>query len=245
MKKFIVSEWNDSKLLFRNIPSIIIVIFVVSVVAMNILAGKTIYSGRFLALDGGFLISWISFLTMDIITKYYGPKASTKLSILAILVNLFTCLVFYIVSIIPTENPADAAFNTVVGGTWFVLMSSTIAFFLSAIINNLLNWWIGKLFKDNKHPKIEFYCRSYVSTFIGQFFDNFIFSVLAFMVFFPMFQGWGWTFIQTFMCSLVGAACELVAEILFSPLGYRIVRKWQKENFGEAYFRSKQNEGAN
>ena len=37
---------------------------------------------------------------MDIITKYFGPKASNKIALLAASINVLTCLIFYIVSII-------------------------------------------------------------------------------------------------------------------------------------------------
>ena len=59
----------DTKLLFRSIPAAVTALFVISVVTMNILANKTIYQSEILALDGGILVSWLSFLCMDIITK--------------------------------------------------------------------------------------------------------------------------------------------------------------------------------
>ena len=38
------------------------------------------------------------------------------------------------------------------------------------------------------------------------------------------------------MCALTGAVAELVMEIIFSPFGYRITKKWQTEKVGEEYF---------
>ena len=168
MKEKITSATADTKLLFRNIPSVITALFTVSVVVMNILANKTIFQNEWLAIDGGILVSWLSFLCMDIITKAFGPKAATKLSVFAMLTNLCVCLLFYVVSIIPTE--ADfSAFNTVIGGTWFILLSSTVAFISSAVINNFMNWGIGKAFRKNPDGKLAYVTRSYISTFIGQF----------------------------------------------------------------------------
>jgi len=37
------------------------------------------------------------------------------------------------------------------------------------------------------------------------------------------------------MCALTGAVAELLMEIAFSPIGYRITRKWRAENVGEEY----------
>ena len=235
--KWAKEELKITALLLRAIPSPAVALFVVSVITMNILANKTIFQNEYLALDGGILVSWLSFLSMDVVTKHFGPKASTRMSIFAILVNLLTCLIFFIVSIIPTPHEDYSAFNTIIGGTWFILLSSTIAFFCSAVLNNFMNYTIGKIFKKNPDGKLAFFTRSYVSTFIGQFFDNFIFSILTFMVFAPIFwDGFHWTLIQCLTCSLIGASLELLMEIVFSPIGYRLVKRWQRNNIGKEYF---------
>lgn len=235
MKEKLRSAAADTKLLFRSIPSVITALFTVSVVVMNILANKTIYQNGWLAIDGGILVSWLSFLCMDVVTKAFGPKASTKLSVFAMLVNLFVCLMFYVVSIIPTKEDFSA-FNTVVGGTWFILLSSAAAFISSAVINNFLNFSIGRLFRKNPDGKLAYVTRSYISTFIGQFFDNFIFAVLTFTVFAPIFwDGFHWTLLQCVTCSLLGAALELVMEVIFSPIGYAVLKNWSREGIGSEY----------
>jgi len=235
MKNRIKADWADTRLLFRCIPATVATLFAVSVVMMNLLANKTIYQSAFLALDGGILVSWLSFLCMDVVTKAFGPKAATKLSVFAIGINLLVCFFFYIVSIIPTEEDFSA-FNQTVGGTWFILLSSTVAFLSSAFINNFMNWGIGRAFKRNPDGKLAFFTRCYASTFLGQFFDNFIFAILTFTVFAPIFwDGFSWTYLQCFTCSLLGAGVELVCEVIFSPLGYKIVRRWEREGIAAPY----------
>lgn len=227
----------DTKLLFRSIPSVITALFTISVVVMNILANKTIYQNNWLAIDGGIVVSWLSFLCMDIVTKAFGPKAATKLSVFAMLTNLLVCLLFWLVSIIPTEEDFSA-FNTIIGGTWFILLSSAVAFISSAVINNFLNWGIGKAFKKNPDGKLAYVSRSYISTFIAQFCDNFIFASLTFMVFAPIFwDGFRWTLIQCVTCSLVGAALELLMEVVFSPIGYYVLKNWKRDGVGTEYMR--------
>ena len=77
---------------------------------------------------------------------------------------------------------------------------------------------------------------SYTSTFIGQFLDNLIFSIIVFMIFAPIYwNGFNWTLIQCLMCALTGAVLELIMEIIFSPIGYKILKKWNKENIGKDY----------
>ena len=238
MKSKLKNSLNDTKLLFRSIPSTVTALFTISVVTMNILANKTIFQSDIIAIDGGILVSWLSFLCMDIVTKAFGPKAATKLSLFAMCVNLLVCFIFYIVSVIPTETDYSA-FNGIIGGTWFILLSSTAAFMSSAVINNFMNFGIGRLFKKNPDGKLAYISRSYVSTFIGQFCDNFIFAVLTFTVFAPVYwDGFSWTPLQCFTCSLLGAFLELLMEIVFSPFGYFVLKRWEKDGVGEKYIRS-------
>ncbi len=237
MKNKLKFMLTDTKLLFRSLPPVVVALFSISVVIMNLLANKTIYQSGWLAVDGGILVSWLSFLCMDMVTKAFGPKAATKLSVFAMCVNLLVCLIFFIVSVIPDPPGTDfSAFNGIIGGTWFILLSSTVAFISSAVINNFMNWGIGKLFKKNPDGKLAFVCRSYVSTFAGQFFDNFIFAILTFTVFAPIFwDGFSWTLLQCFTCSILGAALELVMEVVFSPIGYAVLKKWEKDGVGKEY----------
>ena len=233
----LVKGFKETVLLLRTIPSVVVALFIVSVITMNLLANKTLVQTEYLALDGGILVSWLSFMCMDIVTKHFGPKAATRLSIFAMVVNLLVCLIFYIVSIIPSQADDYSKFNEIFGGTWFILLSSSIAFLCSAIINNVMNWVIGKAFKKNPDGKLAFITRSYVSTFIGQFFDNLIFAMLTFMLFAPIFwDGFHWTFIQCVTCSLIGAGFELILEVVFSPFGYWVCKNWKKQNIGHQYF---------
>jgi len=235
--KWLKDEYRLTVILLRSIPAPVVALFVISIIAMNILANKTLVQTEYLALDGGFLISWLSFLSMDIVVKHFGPKASNRMSLFATLVNLLICLIFYIVSIIPSNAADYTAFNTIIGGTWFILLSSTIAFLSSALINNGLNFTVGKLFKKNPDGKMAFFTRSYVSTFIAQFCDNLIFSVLTFMLFAPIFwDGFSWTLVQCLTCSLIGAFFELLVEAIFSPIGYIVSKNWKRNNIGEQYF---------
>ena len=126
-----------------------VTLFVVSVICMNLLANKTLVQTEWLALDGGILVSWLSFLCMDVITKHFGPRASNRVAVLAAGVNLLTCLIFYIASIIPSNAADYTALNGILGGTWFILLGSTVAFLASAALNNFLNWAIGSAFRKN------------------------------------------------------------------------------------------------
>ena len=236
MKNWIKKELNDFSVLLRNIPAVIMAMFVVAVIMMNLLANKTIVQTDWIALDAGIVISWLSFMSMDVITKHFGPKASTKVSIFATFINLLVCGIFWVVSIIPSTADDYTAFNSIFGGTWFILLGSTIAFIASAFINNFLNWGIGQAFKKDPDGKLAYVTRTYISTATGQFFDNLIFSIIVFMGFAPIFwDGFSWTFIQCLMCSLTGAVIELIFEVIFSPIGYKITQRWKANGVGKEY----------
>lgn len=238
IKARIKREKEETAVLLNSIPATVLTLFVVSVICMNLLANKTLVQTDWIALDGGILISWLSFMCMDIITKYFGPKASNKIAILACGINLLTCMIFYIASIIPSNAADYEALNNILGGTWFILLGSTIAFIISAFINNFLNWTIGKAFVKNPNGKLAFAARTYISTFIGQFLDNFIFSLIVFVGFAPVFwDGFHWTVLQCSMCALTGAVAELIMEVIFSPFGYRITTKWKKLSVGQGYLK--------
>ena len=236
IKQRIARERTEYKLLLKSIPATVVSLFVVSVVCMNLLANKTLLQLDWIALDGGILISWLSFMCMDIITKHFGPKASNSITVLASGINLLTCLIFFVASAIPSNAGDYTIFDSIFGGTWFILLGSTLAFLSSGLINNTLNWTIGKAFRKNPNGKLAFATRTYVSTFIGQFLDNFIFSVIVFVLFAPIFwNGFCWTWLQCAMCALTGAVAELIMEIIFSPVGYRITKKWREEELGAEY----------
>lgn len=219
--------------LVRSVPPIITSMLIVSVIGMNLLANKSIDTGvEWLALDGGILLSWMTFLALDVIVHCYGPKAGNIMSLVAIAFNLFMALVFFTASRIPgvwgesfvegSEAVINTALDNTFAGTWFILLGSSIAFAVSSLVNNTLNYLIGQSLK-RKGTFAVFAARSYISTFIAQFVDNIVFALLVSRVFF------GWSMLQCFTCALTGGAMELLFEIFFSPLGYRIARGIQDE----------------
>lgn len=258
-KQWLSDEWEDTRILFRNIPAVFVSLFVVSVVLMNILANKTIQYEWF-AMDCGTLISWLAFLTADIMTKRFGPKAATKVSILALLINLLCCGLFALIAVIggiegmyseghlqlawgaaieytETGSYLNTAANASINNTLFsgikVLVSSSLGFLISAIVNNFLNFGINTLFKSNPDSVKAYVCSSYISTAIGQFVDNLVFAIFAFVIF--HIAGEPFTFSQVMSSACLGMILELVFQIVFSPIGYKMIQSWKKDNVGKEY----------
>ncbi len=225
MKKTI-AEFRE---MLKTVPPLLLTLTVLSIVGMNLLANKSIDTGlSWLALDCGIILSWLTFLTMDILTHCYGPRAATLFSVLALVLNLFMAGIFFLASRIPgvwgesfvegSEEVINNALDRTFSGTWFIILGSSVAFLVSAFVNNFLNYGIGRLLKKREGFG-RFALRSYVSTFVGQFVDNLVFALLVSRIFF------GWTMLQCLTCALTGAVCELFFEVVFSPFGYRIAKR--------------------
>ena len=227
---------NDYKVLLRSVPASVTVIFCVGTVIMNLAAAKIIFNAWNVAVTGGFILSWLPFLCMDTVAKRFGARAAILLNILSAACNVFTVLFMALVAAIPTAEPY-VEFNYIFGAVWFICLSSTVAFIASGVINSLMNTAIGKLFK-NKTSLVEFFTRSALSTFIGQALDNFIFIAGVYVVFAPIF--WGTQPLPILTClgtAVVGGLMELLCEVVLSPVGYRIVKNWEKNNVGAEYLK--------
>lgn len=228
--------WGDYKVLLRSIPASTVTLFIVSVIMMNLLANKELISLPWLALDCGFAVSWVSFLCMDMICKRFGARASIMVSVMALGINLGVSLVFWLLTLTPGMWGAyydtgllevNDALNATIGGTWYVVLGSSCAMLTSSVVNSLLNQAIGRL--EHKNTFGAFALRSYVSTGIAQFVDNLVFAIIVSHTFF------GWTWLQVLTCSLTGAVAELLCEVFLSPVGYRVVRGWEREDVGALY----------
>jgi len=232
--------YGDYKILLRSVPSMVTSMFILSVVCMNLLASKELYRSDYFCLNCGLALSWISFLCMDCICKRFGPKAATKISVLAMAVNVGCVLVFKLLSMAPgrwaayysASDPSvgemiSGGIDSTFGGAWYVVVGSCTAMFLSTLVNSALNHFIGK--KTDKGNYGGFATRSLISTSVAQWVDNFVFSAMVSHVFF----GWNWT--QVLICSTTSMVIELLLEALFSPMGYRISKKWEQEKVGQVY----------
>lgn len=232
--------FTEIKVLLRSLPSLITALFVLSIVSMNLLANKSIdLPVSWLALDCGIILSWLAFLLMDVVTKRFGARAANELAFVALLINLLFSGFFIAASYIPGTwsqsfvkvAGGPALINGALDGTfrsaWYVIFGSSVAFASSAVANNLLNALIARTIgKDNF---LAFSISSYASTFIAQFADNLIFALIVSYRFF------GWTLLQCLTCALTGAIAELLFEVVFSPVGYKAMRKMERENVGKEY----------
>lgn len=66
---------------------------------------------------------------------------------------------------------------------------------------------------------------------VAQFVDNLIFAFLISYNFF------GWSILQCVTCAITGCIAELLCEVVFSPIGFKVCQKWEEDKVGEEYLK--------
>ena len=238
-------EWLKT---LRSVPSLALALITVATVLMNILANKSIINLPWLIQDAGILMSWVGFLVGDLLVKAFGSKNAIRVNLTCLGISLFISGLLAIVAVVPGEwspvfdptiNPGDlgsninAAVNSVMGNVWYVILGSAVASAVGLVVNGLTQ---GLLIKkiETKHGDRYwgFFVASAASTMIGQIIDNMVFALLVSVKFF------GWTWTQVIVCSLTGAIFELIIELVFSPLTYKISKNWKKNGIGTEWIKA-------
>jgi len=241
IKKFVKDCFSD----FKKVPSWIVALSAVATVLMNLLANKALFTdGNFISCDCAILVSWVMFLSMDIATQRYGGKASLAITVFDVIVALAMSGIMAGIAAIPESaysgwfqsEEAAVALNGLVGNNYLVVLTSLFAFVCSSLVDIGSNVGIGKLFKqtiasDKKTPKTFFiyFVRAYGSTFLSQFVDNLVFASIAYPLLFHI----PCSPLSIALSSFLGAIIELVAEIVFAPVGFLAVTKKKEEVVAE------------
>lgn len=239
MKKLMI-QLKDA---LRAIPGPVTAIFVLSVVSMNLLANKSIFNLPWLASTAGIFVSWISFLCMDAVCKRFGAKTATMLNTFAMAISLIAAVLYMLIVKIPgiwaasysaedefVANAINNGLDSTFSSAWYIVIGSAVAMFLGGLVNSIVNKFIGnKVDKNDKYS--GFAIRSFLSTAAGQFVDNLAFALFVSYVFF------GWTFKQVIVCSFMMMLLELLFEIVFSPIGYKLSMNWKKDQVGAEYLK--------
>lgn len=267
-RNFVKPLWNQIKDFFspkewiktlRAVPGLALALIVVANILMNVLANKSIIELKipgtdsyWLIQDAGICLSWIGFLVGDLIVRNFGAKHAIRVNLTALIISLFVSLLLVLVGYIPGTwspefNYADPqiakavgdSINAVMGNVWYVILGSAIASACGLIINNIAQDRILKKISAKHGDHYWGYLLAGgLSTIFGQILDNFVFASLVSVHFFR------WTRLTALMCSLDGALLELVVEMLFTPLTYRISKNWDKNHIGKKWLDEEKKEGA-
>lgn len=167
--------------------------YTIALILANWAAQWEMVNTPFLALDCGTAFSWLVALFADVACHLYGKKTAIVMSLAAFALNFVVALLL--------------------GNPIFIVAGSSAAFIISSIANAIIFSMIAK--------RLTFTKASFVSTFISQYADNFIFSVIVSRVLF----GWGWG--QMAICALtqgiVESGCELLSILILKKGGAKCV----------------------
>lgn len=180
--KNIYSNTKDKLKSINTITWLIILtgFYLAGSVMQNILAAKS-FGNEFIAITtGGTLISWMVFGCIDVITEVWGKNRAIKTFIGGALLNLFFNIICWIAIAIPgTSDFIQGSYSTTLGTGWRIVLASITAFLTGTYINTLI-MHVMKLKSKDSNNSIGFMIRSTISTFVGQFVDNFLFYLIAF-----------------------------------------------------------------
>lgn len=247
-KEWLKQDWHETKVLFKGIPAIPFAMVIMSFILMNILASVPLYNESWIAGDAGILVSWMAFLFGDMFVKRYGAKGSIKIQLASIVIALLTLGILAAGSAIEQALWGTNAlglfsweFSLENGAvTLWTLGASAAAFIISNIFNSLISNRILKRFKTRTSFK-AYATAAYVSTFVGQFIDNFVFAMLFTFIASrnPAMQiAWALqpvTILAVVTCALTGAILELLLEVIFSPIGFKVAERWRQQGVGAEY----------
>lgn len=189
-------------------------VYAVFTVVQNLFEMKTLGTPAFAFAGGGILLSWATFMIMDITTELFGKKETMKIYTFAGLINLFIVVLSQVVILIPGVYPEqNAAFAQIFSNGVRTALSSFTAFWFGNFVN--MQIMIKLKSKSNSNSKFLLLIRAVVSTIFGQFVDNLLFATLAFApIGLSLFET-SWTAILT--TSSFGTFMETIIESCFVP----------------------------
>ncbi|HZN54511.1 MAG TPA: queuosine precursor transporter [Candidatus Polarisedimenticolaceae bacterium] len=198
--------------------------FVTVLLCANIIGpGKVARVGP-LTFGAGVLFFPISYIFGDVLTEVYGYARARR-----VVWSGFAALAFasFMASVVVAFPPApgwnhQAAYETVFGSTWRIVLASLTAFWAGELCNSYVLAKM-KVWTEGR----SLYLRTIGSTIVGEGVDSLIFYPLAFLGV--------WTNDQVLRVMITNYAIKVGWETLATPVTYRIVG-WLKRAEHEDYY---------
>lgn len=198
-----------------SIMAYFMAIYCVFTVVQNLFEMKTLGTMDFAFGGGGIMLSWATFMIMDISTEIFGKKDTMRIYTTAGIINLFIVVLAQVVIAIPGVYPEqNEAFTLIFSNGIRTALASFGAFWIGNFINMQIMINLKEKANGN-NSKVLFFLRAVVSTIFGQFVDNFVFATLAFAPIGLSVFEMRWIDILT--SALFGTFCETLIESCFVP----------------------------
>lgn len=203
---------------------LIMAAFVTVLLCANLIGPGKVASVGGLTFGAGVLFFPISYLFGDILTEVYGYARARRVVWAGFGAMAFASFMATVVVAFPPAPgwPHQAAFETVFGSTWRIMLASLVAFWAGEFCNSYV---LAKL--KVRSDGRALYRRTIGSTVVGEAVDSAIFYHVAFLGVWPHSQ-----LVQVLVTNyLLKVAWEVVA----TPVTYRVVAALKRvEN--EDYF---------
>ena len=206
--------------------AVIVALYTTFTVIQNLFEMKTLGTADFAVGGGGIMLSWATFMLMDISTELLGKKKTMWIYTFAGLTNLLVVLLAQIVIAIPGTYPEqNDAFRQIFSNGVRTVFASFAAFWVGNFVNMHIMLKMKEL--DKSGSRFMLFLRALLSTIFGQFVDNAFFATLAFAPIGLSVFEMTWKDIMT--SSLMGVLNETIIETVWMPIiTIPVVRKLSK-----------------
>lgn len=154
-------------------------IFITHALLGELLGGKLFTAGGWVMSIG--VIPWpLVFVTTDLVNEYYGPRAVRRLTLLAIVLIVYTFGLLWLCMLVPAADISpvdDASFNRVFGQSMWIIVGSIIAFAISQLLDASVFVFLRRWTKNRL-----LWLRALGSTVVSQLIDTFVINTIAFGV---------------------------------------------------------------
>jgi queuosine precursor transporter len=162
----------------------------------------------------GILFFPISYVIGDVLTEVYGYARARRCVWVGFSALLFMAFMSWVVVHLPPADgwPNQAAYESVFGSTWRIVLASITAFWAGEFVNSFI---LAKMKIWTKGEKL--WTRTIGSTVFGQAVDSLLFYPIAFLG--------EWSNDQLLSVMLINWLLKVLWEVLLTPVTYAVVNK--------------------
>lgn len=176
--------------------TILITLFVISIVIANVVGARTITTGLSLggislSLSGGAITYAVTFLCTDIIGEIWGKQTAKSAVKYGFIGQLFATCCIILTGLFPaTDSAMDGAYRLLLGQNWVFVIGSLCAYYVAqtwdvVVFHKIRDWYVRK----HGSTKGGRWLWNNGSTMTSQIWDTVIYATVSF----GFGLGWIWT----------------------------------------------------
>jgi queuosine precursor transporter len=204
---------------FRSFD-VVMAAFVAILLLSNLIGASKLATLGGYTFGAGILFFPISYVLGDVLTEVYGYARARRCVWVGFVAMIFMAFMSWVVVAMPPAEgwPNQAAYESVFGSTWRIVLASIIAFWAGEFVNSFV---LAKMKIMTKGQHL--WSRTIGSTFFGQAVDSLIFYPLAFLGI--------WETHQVITVMITNWLLKVLWEVVLTPVTYAVVG-WLKRHEG-------------